>query len=287
MDNKYKSVNLSYQGHPFHTVNPSFWPLLGAMAGFTFTFGMVMWMHDYVGGGFVLFFGVISVLVTMWVWWGDVIDESLQGCHTIAVQNGLRIGIVLFIISEAFFFLAFFWGFFHSALAPTIEIGAEWPPAAWEPFHPFEVPLVNTLILLLSGVTITWSHHALVSNAHEEAMAGLFMTILLAILFTAIQVKEYLEATWTLSCGIYGTMFFSTTGLHGLHVIIGTIFLIVCFFRMKLGHFTSSHHVGYEGAIWYWHFVDAVWLFLWTFVYFWGNDVDGSLHQGIFFFMDL
>lgn len=275
------TLNAAYQGHGFHLVNPSFWPLLASVSAFCLTLGTSMWMHDYVGGGYFLILGVASLLFTMIVWWGDVIDESLQGCHTSMVQNGIRMGVVLFIVSEVMFFFAFFWGFFHSALAPTVEIGCGWPPLGIEAFHPFQVPLLNTAILLLSGATITWSHQALIANALEEATAGLVMTILLAGVFTVVQVIEYIEAPFTISDGAYGTTFYSTTGLHGLHVFIGTIFLVVCLFRHLLGHFTPTHHVGYEAAIWYWHFVDAVWIFLYVFVYVWGNDADGTILAGL------
>ena len=272
-------LNLVYQGHGFHLVNPSLWPLTGSVSAFMCALGTAMWMHEYVGGGYLLFLGVLSLVLTMIVWWGDVIDESLQGHHTSMVQNGIRMGVVLFIVSEVMFFLAFFWGFFHSALAPTIEIGCGWPPVGIEAFHPFQVPLLNTAILLLSGASITWSHHALVGNALEEATAGLVMTIVLALVFTFVQAYEYIEAPFSISDGAYGTTFYMTTGLHGFHVFIGTVFLIVCLFRHLMGHFTPSHHVGYEAAIWYWHFVDAVWIFLYVFVYVWGNDADGMLIQ--------
>jgi len=261
----------TYQAHPFHLVNPSYWPMLGAMSAFLLTLGTALYMHDYIGGSFVLTFGLISVISTMILWWRDVILESLQGHHTTYVQTGLKYGVILFIVSEVMFFFAFFWAFFHSSLAPTLEIGCIWPPKGIDVFHPFEVPLINTMLLLLSGVAVTWSHHAMVEGYAEEASAGLIVTIILASIFTLFQGMEYLEATFDISDSVYGSTFYITTGLHGLHVIVGTIFLTTCLVRHYLGHFTPTHHIGFEAAIWYWHFVDVVWLFLYAFVYYWGG----------------
>lgn len=260
-----------YQAHPYHLVNPSFWPLLGALSGFLFTLGVVMYLHSYFLGKIMLFVGLGFIIFTMIVWWRDVIDEGLQGHHTSYVQTGLKYGMIIFILTEVMFFFGFFWAFFHSALSPTIEIGSIWPPKGITVFHPFEVPLINTMLLLLSGVAVTWSHHAMVEGYSSEAIMGLIVTIILASIFTVFQAYEYIEATFDISDGIYGTTFYMTTGLHGLHVIIGTLFLTVCLVRMYKGHFTPTHHVGFEAAIWYWHFVDAVWLFLYAFVYYWGG----------------
>lgn len=261
----------AYQAHPFHLVNPSYWPLLGALSAFLTTLGTALYMHNYVGGGFVFLIGLFSVIFTMFVWWRDVINEALQGHHTKAVQTGLKYGVVLFIVSEVMFFFAFFWAFFHSSLSPTLEIGCIWPPKGINVFHPFEVPLINTMLLLLSGVSVTWAHHAMVEGKPSEAAAGLFITVVLASIFTMFQGLEYVEATFDISDSVYGSTFYMTTGLHGLHVLVGTIFLAVCLARHYLGHFTPTHHVGFEAAIWYWHFVDVVWLFLYAFVYYWGG----------------
>lgn len=230
-----------------------------------------MYMHSYFLGGYVLFIGLLSILYTMFVWWRDIIDESLQGHHTTYVQTGLKYGMILFIISEVMFFFGFFWAFFHSSLSPTLEIGCIWPPKGIAVFHPFEIPLINTMLLLLSGVSITWSHHAMIEGYSEEATIGLVLTIILAVIFTVFQAFEYIEASFDISDSIYGTTFYVTTGLHGLHVIVGTILLTVCLFRHYKGHFTPTHHVGFEASIWYWHFVDVVWLFLYAFIYYWGG----------------
>lgn len=219
-----------------------------------------------------MFFGLVLVVLLMIIWWRDVIREAtFEGHHTLVVQKGLRYGMLLFIVSEIMFFFAFFWAFFHSSLAPTIEIGSIWPPEGIHPFNPKEIPLLNTIILLTSGATVTWAHHSILLGKKFEAVYGLIATVLLAILFTALQAFEYSEAAFNISDGIYGSTFFMATGFHGFHVIIGTLFLTVCLFRLINNHFTILHHFGFEAAAWYWHFVDVVWLFLFVSIYWWGT----------------
>ncbi len=263
---------LSNQRHLFHLVDPSPWPLVCALAAFVMMNGSVMYFHSFSGGNFVMFLGLIFVVLTMIIWWRDVIREAtFEGHHTKIVQTGLRYGMILFIVSEIMFFFAFFWAFFHSSLAPTVEIGSIWPPEAIHPFNPTEVPLLNTIILLSSGATVTWAHHAITSGIRYEAIYGLISTILLAVLFTGLQVFEYNEASFNISDGIYGSTFYMATGFHGFHVIIGTLFLSVCLYRLIQYHFTTTHHFGFEAAAWYWHFVDVVWLFLFVSIYWWGT----------------
>jgi cytochrome c oxidase subunit 3 len=233
-----------------------------------------MYFHMFTGGLGCMLLGFLATLYVMFVWWRDIIREATwQGYHTKIVQKGIKIGVILFIISEIMFFFAFFWAFFHSSLAPTIQIGSVWPPVGIIPLDPFKVPLLNTAILLWSGCTLTWSHHGLRSSNKFAQYIGLVLTIVLAIEFTVYQASEYINAPFFISDGIYGSTFYMATGLHGLHVIIGTLFLIVCFYRMIKGHFSYSHHVGYEAAIWYWHFVDVVWLFLFSTIYCWGSGL--------------
>ena len=218
-------------------------------------------------------FGLVSVLTCMFLWWRDIVREStLEGAHTGIVQLGLRYGMLLFIVSEIMFFFAFFWAFFAAALAPVIEIGSIWPPKGIEVFNPIEIPLLNTLILLCSGATVTYAHHAITAGNKIEAVFGLVLTVVLAILFTGLQAFEYVSAGFTISDGIYGSTFYMATGFHGFHVLIGTIFLTVCLIRLTLDHFTVQHHFGFEAAAFYWHFVDVVWLFLYVAVYFWGGN---------------
>lgn len=244
------------------------------MSAFILMTGSVMYFHSFKNGSFVMFFGLILVILNMAVWWRDVIREAtFEGHHTKVVQKGLRLGMILFIVSEVMFFFAFFWAFFHSSLAPTIEIGSIWPPEAIQPFNPWEVPLLNTIILLTSGATVTWAHHAITAgpSMRKEAILGLLFTIVLALIFTCLQLYEYNVSSFDISDGIYGSTFFMATGFHGFHVIVGTIFLIVCLVRLIKHHFTSTHHFGFEAAAWYWHFVDVVWLFLYVSIYWWGT----------------
>jgi len=260
------------QSHPFHLVDFSPWPIFGSLAAFTSTLGGVMYIHAYTGGGFIVSFGLIILIYTFFVWWRDVIREAtFEGHHTLAVQNGLRYGIILFIVSEVIFFFAFFWAFFHSSLAPTVELGAVWPPHGIQVLNPWEVPFLNTVILLSSGAAVTWAHHGLLAGKPKTTSVALVVTIILAIIFTAFQVIEYLEAPFTISDGIYGTTFFLATGFHGFHVFVGTCFLTVCLLRHRAYHFSKNHHFGFEAAAWYWHFVDVVWLFLFVTIYWWGS----------------
>nr|YP_089622.1 cytochrome c oxidase subunit III [Uraeotyphlus cf. oxyurus MW-212]AAS13750.1 cytochrome c oxidase subunit III [Uraeotyphlus cf. oxyurus MW-212] len=261
---------MAHQSHAFHMVNPSPWPLTGAIAALMLTSGLAMWFHfDTMK---ILLVGLLILLLTMYQWWRDVIREStFQGHHTQPVQKGLRYGMILFITSEVFFFLGFFWAFYRASLAPTVELGESWPPAGVFPLDPFEVPLLNTAVLLASGVTVTWAHHSIMAANRKEAIQSLTLTILLGLYFTFLQATEYYEAPFTISDGVYGSTFFVATGFHGLHVIIGSSFLAVCLMRQAMFHFTSQHHFGFEAAAWYWHFVDVVWLFLYVSIYWWGS----------------
>jgi cytochrome c oxidase subunit 3 len=258
--------------HPFHLVDPSPWPLFSSFAALVITCGGVMYMHSYEHGGMVLASGFTMTLYSMIVWWRDVIREgTFQGHHTKEVQTGLRYGMLLFIVSEIMFFLAFFWAFFHSSLSPTVDIGCVWPPKGIEVVNPWEIPLLNTMLLLTSGASVTWAHHAILAGKSREGIMALFYTVVLAFIFTGFQAYEYLEAPFTLSDGIYGSTFYMATGFHGFHVIIGTLFLSVCLYRLRQHHYTAGHHVGFEAAAWYWHMVDVVWLFLFVCMYYWGG----------------
>nr|AHN85831.1 cytochrome c oxidase subunit III [Chilo auricilius] len=256
--------------HPYHLVDFSPWPLTGAIGTLTLVTGMIKWFHNFNMN--LLILGYLIVILTMYQWWRDIYREStLQGKHTILVTKGLKWGMILFIISEIFFFISFFWAFFHSSLSPNIEIGIMWPPMSIMTFNPYQIPLLNTIILITSGITITWSHHAIMTNNYSQTNQSLFLTIMLGIYFTILQGYEYLEAPFTIADSIYGSTFFMATGFHGLHVIIGTTFLLICFIRNLNNHFSKNHHFGFEAAIWYWHFVDVVWLFLYISIYWWSN----------------
>jgi cytochrome c oxidase subunit 3 len=263
--------------HPYHLVDPSPWPLLGAISAGALTAGGVLWMHGH--GPWLMIVGFLFILGTMYVWWRDVIAEGEhQGHHNPIVQIGLRYGMALFIASEVMFFAAFFWAYFSNALFPHEAIGHVWPPKTVKTFDPFHLPLLNTLILLLSGTTVTWAHHALLHNDRKGLVQGLACTVALGAMFTCVQAYEYAHAAFAFKDGIYPSTFFMATGFHGFHVIIGTTFLVVCLFRAMKGHFTPTHHVGFEAAAWYWHFVDVVWLFLFVCIYWWGAGPNPGGH---------
>nr|BAF80294.1 cytochrome c oxidase subunit III [Culicoides wadai] len=261
---------MNASNHPFHLVNYSPWPLTGAIGAMCSVSGLVQWFHFY---NMQLFYiGNFITILTMYQWWRDISREgTFQGLHTLQVTVGLRWGMILFIVSEVLFFVSFFWAFFHSSLSPTIELGAIWPPLNIQPFNPFQIPLLNTIILLSSGITITWAHHSLMENNKHQTSQGLIFTILLGIYFSILQNYEYAEAPFTISDSVYGSTFFMATGFHGFHVLIGTTFILISFIRHISNHFSMNHHMGFEAAAWYWHFVDVVWLFLYVSIYWWGN----------------
>lgn len=254
---------------PFHLTEFSPWPLTGALSALILTVGLTNWFHT--NQTLCLLLALILVITTIVQWWRDVIREgAFQGFHTSKVIAGLRWGIILFIASEVAFFFAFFWAFFHRRLAPTPEIGCSWPPTGITPINPFSIPLLNTTVLLASGVTVTWAHHALISNERPAATQALFLTISLGVYFTLLQLIEYSEASFSIADRAYGTTFFVATGFHGLHVLIGTTFLFICIGRVIRHQFSRTHHFGFEAAAWYWHFVDVVWIFLFLSIYWWG-----------------
>nr|YP_010865784.1 cytochrome c oxidase subunit III [Sclomina xingrensis]WGT89866.1 cytochrome c oxidase subunit III [Sclomina xingrensis]WGT89879.1 cytochrome c oxidase subunit III [Sclomina xingrensis]WGT89892.1 cytochrome c oxidase subunit III [Sclomina xingrensis]WGT89905.1 cytochrome c oxidase subunit III [Sclomina xingrensis]WGT89918.1 cytochrome c oxidase subunit III [Sclomina xingrensis] len=255
--------------HPYHLVDVSPWPLTGSIGAMTLTSGMVMWFHKNSMSLYML--GVLILLLTMIQWWRDISREgTYQGKHTLAVTQGLKLGMILFIISEVLFFVSFFWAFFHSSLSPTVEIST-WPPKGILTFNPMHVPLLNTMVLLCSGLTVTWAHHSIMEKNFTQTKSALIITVMLGVYFTVLQAYEYYEASFTISDSVFGSCFYMATGFHGIHVIIGTTFLMVCLMRHLMNHFSSKHHFGFEAAAWYWHFVDVVWLFLYISIYWWGS----------------
>nr|ALO76974.1 cytochrome c oxidase subunit 3 [Malachiinae sp. GENSP01] len=258
------------KNHPFHLVEVSPWPILGAFGAMTTMMGIIKWFHLYNNNLLLLSFMIL--LLVMYQWWRDITREStFQGLHTFIVVNGLRWGMILFITSEVFFFISFFWSFFHNSLAPNMDIGMIWPPKSIFPFNPIQIPLLNTLILLTSGLTVTWAHHSLMENNYKQTFQGLLLTIILGVYFSMLQAYEYIEASFCISDSIYGSSFFMATGFHGIHVLIGSTFLMVCLTRHLMNHYSKIHHFGFEAAAWYWHFVDVVWLFLYISIYWWGS----------------
>ncbi len=269
--------------HPYHMPDPSPWPIIGSIGAFLTAFGLILYLHpDLLGTtlrptiaafkAWTILPGLLLVLFTMYSWWAVVVSESrTPGVHSPVVRLGLRYGMFLFISSEVMFFLAFFWAFFHFSLYPEHANSATWPPEGIHVFDPWDLPFLNTLILLTSGTTVTWAHHALREGNRQSLIYGLALTVVLGMLFTACQAYEYAHAAFGFKDGIYSSTFYMATGFHGFHVLVGTIFLAVCLFRAMKGHFTPERHFGFEAAAWYWHFVDVVWIFLFICIYWWGS----------------
>jgi len=269
--------------HDFHMVDPSRWPMVGALAAFTLAFGLVLYMHPEMLGGIGESLGIVTIVpgivlmaVTMFGWWSDVVREAThEGHHKPVVQLGHRYGMMLFIASEVMFFAAFFWAFFDASLFPRempFDVpGGAWPPEGVDSFGPWPLPALNTLILVSSGATVTVAHHKLLAGDRKGLIGWLAFTIFLGVLFTGLQAYEYMHAPFSFTDGIYSSTFFMATGFHGAHVIIGSTFLTVCLFRAIKGHFKPEHHFGFEAAAWYWHFVDVVWIFLFVWIYWWGS----------------
>nr|ALO77100.1 cytochrome c oxidase subunit 3 [Eurypogon sp. EUR01] len=258
------------KNHPFHLVDYSPWPIMGALSAMMTMVGMIKWFHLTEMN--LLMMGLMTTVLVMYQWWRDITREStFQGLHTFKVTVGMRWGMILFITSEVLFFVSFFWSFFHSSLSPNIEIGMIWPPKGINTFNPIQIPLLNTLILISSGITVTWSHHSIMENNYYQSIQSLMITILLGIYFSILQGYEYMQSPFTIADSIYGSTFFVATGFHGLHVLIGTTFLLVCLIRIYFNHMSPIHHMGFEAAAWYWHFVDVVWLFLYLSIYWWGS----------------
>ena len=270
------------KNHDYHLVDPSPWPFIASISVFILAIGAVLYFHDY--SHWVMTIGFIGVLYVMYAWWRDVVREARSGDHTPVVQLHHRYGMIMFIASEVMFFVAWFWAYFDASLMydhPLQELrteltGGQWPPQGIETFDPWHLPLINTLILLTSGTTVTWAHHALQHDDREGLKWGLVLTVALGALFSVFQAYEYAHAAFGFSGHIYGATFYMATGFHGFHVLVGTIFLLVCLIRALNNEFTSRQHFGFEAAAWYWHFVDVVWLFLFAVIYVIGSGTPAA-----------
>lgn len=258
----------STKNHPFHIVDPSPWPFVMSIAIFLMLMGVIFYARSITP--LVFYGGLGLVLFTLYAWWRDIVRESRTDHHNETVRYGFRWGMVLFIASEVMFFVAFFWAYFNAALMPNEAMGNVWPPKSIETLNPWDLPYFNTLLLLLSGTTITWAHDAIVKGDMEETKKLTAITIGIGLLFLCVQMYEYSHATFAFSGGIYPSVFYMATGFHGFHVFVGICFLSVVCYRTKKGHFTKDDHFGFDAAAWYWHFVDAVWLFLFVAIYWWG-----------------
>lgn len=258
--------------HKFHLVDPSPWPLVASLAALMLTTGLVLYMHRVWGGWELITNGLALIFYVMYVWWRDIVREATyENHHTVKVQRGLRLGVILFIVSEVMFFFGFFWAFFHSSLSPVFNLGGVWPPVSINSISCYMTPLTNTVVLLSSGATITWAHHAVFLKAKRHSVVSLLYTVFLAVLFTYFQGVEYVSLPFNISDSVYGSCFYMTTGFHGFHVFVGTVAIVVAFVRLVKNHFTNTHHLGMDSSVWYWHFVDVVWLFLFVTVYWWSN----------------
>nr|QCG70044.1 cytochrome c oxidase subunit 3 [Plectosphaerella sp.] len=265
-------VRSNFQDHPFHLVSPSPWPLNTTVALFPLTLSTALALHSFHSAYILFYVGLLSVVASMFLWFRDIIAEgTFLGNHTLAVQKGLNFRVIIFIVSEALFFLAIFWAFFPSALTPTVELGAQWPPMGIEPIKPFELPLLNTILFLSTGDTVTYAHHSLLKGERAGSLYGSIFPVLLAVVFTIFQGVAYSVSYFTLSDGAFGTCFYFAPGFTGLHVIIGTIFLAIALSRLYAHHLTDNHHLGFESGIFSWHLVDVVWLFLYVSVYYSGS----------------
>jgi len=261
---------LNYFSQPYLSLVSSFWPLIISIALLPLPLIFVMWARGSFSS-FYLLLSVTLVALVAFLWWRDVVRESLVGFHTFKLEHSFRLGVVFFIASEVLFFFSFFWAFYDRRVSPRVELGLSWPPKGILPLGVYSVPLLNTVILLSSGVSVTWAHHSILMSDYASACISLLMTVLLGAYFIYIQYEEYSEAAFSISDGVYGSTFFIRTGFHGIHVVVGTLILMYSFIHMFSGKFTSSHHFIFEASAWYWHFVDVVWLFLYVSVYWWGR----------------
>jgi cytochrome c oxidase subunit 3 len=277
---KNKRYTYNNNFHFWHIVTLSPWPFMLSMFLASVPLGMVCYMQGYVHGLSLLYLGMITTSVILYFWFRDIILESTyEGYHTKQVQKNIYISFSWFIFSEVMLFVAFFWAFFHSSLFPTVELNMSWPPVGFKDLiiAPLDIPLVNTLLLLLSGATLTFAHYCLKEYYIRFSLLALIWTILIATLFIFFQGFEYYNSAFDISDSVYGSTFFLCTGLHGFHVIVGNTALIITLFRVYFGHFSRGHHIGFELAAWYWHFVDVVWLFLYIIIYCWGSNMVGPI----------
>ena len=260
-----------HQQHPFHMVMPSPWPIVVSFALLSLALSLALTMHGYIGNMNMVYLALFVLLTSSILWFRDIVAEATYlGDHTIAVRKGINLGFLMFVLSEVLIFAGLFWAYFHSAMSPDVLLGACWPPVGIEAVQPTELPLLNTIILLSSGATVTYSHHALIAGNRNKALSGLLITFWLIVIFVTCQYIEYTNAAFTISDGVYGPVFYAGTGLHFLHMVMLAAMLGVNYWRMRNYHLTAGHHVGYETTIIYLHVLDVIWLFLYVVFYWWG-----------------
>nr|YP_009987536.1 cytochrome c oxidase subunit III [Epeurysa nawaii]QBZ37996.1 cytochrome c oxidase subunit III [Epeurysa nawaii]QBZ38009.1 cytochrome c oxidase subunit III [Epeurysa nawaii] len=258
------------KNHPFHLVTNSPWPILLSFSIMNFLISTIILLNQKIK--WFMMFSFFILILNMYQWWRDVKRESsYKGDHTMIVKKMIKMGMIMFILSEIMFFISFFWSFFHSSLSPSIELGMKWPPKGINPFNPMEIPLLNTIILVSSGASITWAHNSLLSNKFKQSMSSMIITIILSFYFTTLQWIEYKNSSFTISDSVFGSTFFMTTGFHGIHVIVGTIFILTALESVVNMKSSKINHLSLELSAWYWHFVDVVWLFLYLIMYWWNK----------------
>nr|DBA43967.1 TPA: COX3 [Bombus confusus] len=251
---------------PFHMVTLSPWPIICSFNLLNLLLSIILWI--YLNNLILLFINLSILLMSSFMWFRDIIREStFQGMHSLYILSMLKFSMIMFIVSELFFFISFFWTFFHNSISPAIEINIFWPPKMIKVFNPFEIPLLNSIILILSGFTVTLSHYNMLNNKFYSSIKMLLMTIILGFYFNFMQLFEYYNSFFCINDSIYGSIFFLSTGFHGSHVLIGTLMLLYSLIRMINNHMSSIHHINFEFSIWYWHFVDVIWLFIYMFYY--------------------
>lgn len=259
------------QLHPYHLVGPSPWPVFTSFSLLNLALSLGFSMHQYMPSHWILL-SIVTVFYSMFLWFKDIIAESTYlGDHTKAVKRGITQGFYLFVVSEILIFASLFWAFLHSSINPTIEIGMSWPPAGITAISPNELPLLNTIILLASGVTVTKAHYGLITGIRPLTLRALTLTTLLILIFVILQGLEYRYAPFTISDGVFGSTFYSLTGLHGVHMIMLFIMLFNCTYRIYNYDFTNKGHLFAELSILYLHVLDLLWLFIYFLVYWWGN----------------
>nr|QBP33721.1 cytochrome c oxidase subunit 3 [Bombus asiaticus] len=251
---------------PFHMVTNSPWPIIVAINSMNLMLSIILWI--YLNNMLIMIINLLMLLTSTLMWFRDIIREStFQGMHSMFIMSMMKFSMIMFIISELFFFISFFWTFFHNSISPSIEINSMWPPKMIKFFNPFEIPLLNSIILIMSGFTVTLSHYNLLNNKFNSSISTLIITIMLGFYFNIMQIFEYYNSFFCINDSIFGSIFFLSTGFHGTHVLIGTFMLSYSLIRMKNYHFSSIHHINFEFSIWYWHFVDIIWLFIYMFYY--------------------
>jgi len=253
----------------FHLVNISPWPFSTSICFLSFALGVIIIARSFFCAPFLI--SLLLLLYSSYIWGQDIHREACyEGTHNSEVLEGFKLGIIFFIFSECFFFLGIFWTYLHLAESPAVELGGIWPPFGITCFDPIGIPFLNTIILVSSGVSVTWCHHTIEKGFYKLSILSLLFTVILGSIFTIFQLIEYYVAGFTFSCSSYSSIYFLGTGFHGFHVLIGRVLLLIRLLRFLNFFISPNHRAGFECSVWYWHFVDIVWFFLYLIFYWWG-----------------